>query len=172
MNSYTGGDNNTKQPINSFATNLPIPIPVSIVDGYTKGMYINFQKTINLFVIVALSITTWLLIILSNEIVDGTKKESSVLKALGYKNRTATSLVLDGSNLVVILGMVAAIPITQIVVTSLNSLMITLIGSPINITIATGSILIGFAGAIIVISIIYLMGFYMFKKISPLLALQ
>jgi ABC-type antimicrobial peptide transport system permease subunit len=74
--------------------------------------------------------------------------------------------------MVVIFGFLASIPITQMVVTSLNSLMVTLTGSPVNVTVATGSVMTGFGGAIIIIAIIYLMGFYMFKKISPLLALE
>jgi hypothetical protein len=52
--------------------------------------------------------------LLTKEMLDSTRKEVSVLKALGYRNFTTTSLVMDGQGIVMLISFFMAIPIALV----------------------------------------------------------
>ena len=97
-------DPTATQPINSYSSSVEFAIPTSVFTRIIDSTYKEITTTMSLFIFIALVVTFLVLIFITVEIVRGGRKEASTLKALGYKNMKANSLIVDGNNIVILIA--------------------------------------------------------------------
>ncbi len=160
------------QPISTYGTGVEVPLPLSALDTIVTSQYEDIATTTRLFTITSIIVIVWIIIILIKEIIDGTKKEASILKALGYQDFKASSLIVDGSNIMMIIGALLAIPFVMLIISSINAMFTTIFSLPVNMVISFSSFaLVGVIVAVLII-ITYLLSHISFKKVSPLEAIN
>jgi hypothetical protein len=127
---------------------------------------------VSFFTISAYLLTGILIIILTKEVIDGTKKESSVLKTLGYGNYSTTSLVMDGQGMVMVAALIIALPLAIMSLGIISGILESLTGLKFFLGAQTAVFIQTFAILMGIFALVYILAFVLFRTISPLLAMR
>ncbi len=159
----------TVSPIETFGVPLPLPIPVSTVSSLVETTYKPFTNLMSFFTIAAYIIVSFMLIILTKDILDDTKNETSVLKAMGYKNKTTTGVVMNGQIAIIFTSFLVSIPIAMKLLGVVGAKFTELAGLQffLETQVWTLWMAAGIMGLIAII--LYIVVYFLSKKISPLL---
>ncbi len=161
-----------RHPITSMAPCFSVEIPTEAYVTMSEDLTSVMDQMLIIFVGFAYMIVFIILLVISNETIQGSKREVSTLKALGYKTRTMSKIVLLGQSLIMVLSIFIALPLTLIVLNLITNLLLTKAGIFFDLTpnLADLAIVIGVVIAIIII--MYIIGLIVYKYTSSLDSLQ
>ncbi len=166
LHKFLLGDLNNYTYTNGLSTSLNLLL--------SQGQQV-YEMIMGLFSTMAgfvLFMAATIILISMKDIIDSSRREVSMLKAFGYSNTKATSLIMSPYVLVSLLALIIAIPLSFISLGIVAQILTQLTGSvfQFTLTIMQWFILIGFVfGLIAFISII---GYISFSKANALEAIQ
>ncbi len=159
-------------PIASMAPCFSIEVPSEFYLAISEEGTNMMNESLGIFVGFAYMIVFIILLVVSNETIQGSKREVSTLKALGYKTKTMSKIVLLGQSLIMIVSIFVAMPFTMLVLNLITTLLLKRAGMFFDLTpnFADLAIVIGVVVAIIVA--MYILGVIVYKYTSSLDSLQ
>ena len=162
----------SSNPLSSMLLCDTAKLSKSVLETFAKDSIAMINDSLEFFIIFAYLVVIFILMVISNETIQSSKREVSTLKALGYGPGVSSKIVLTGQVIIMALCVSVAIPLTLFVLNILSSVLSSKAGMFIEF-IPNALEIITIIGIILFVSIItYILGYIVYKNTSQLEALQ
>ncbi len=159
-------------PITNMAPCFSMEIPTEYYLAISEEGTNLMNQMLSIFVGFAYMIVFVILLVISNETIQGSKREVSTLKALGYKTRTMSKIVLLGQSLIMMASIFIALPFTVLVMSMITNLLLREVGMFFDLTPVFRDIAIVISVVLVIIVVMYVIGTIVYKYTSSLDSLQ
>ncbi|RKX66230.1 MAG: hypothetical protein DRP42_03555 [Tenericutes bacterium] len=137
-----------------------------------EKVYEILTASLLMFAVFGLFIALSLILISSKELIGNARREVSMLKAFGFSNAKASSLVMTPNIWIMLLAFLIAMPLSLIALSALAALLTAMTGTAVILTLTFAQLATISAFLIGVFGLIYLLGFLSFRRVNPIEAIS
>lgn len=172
INQNNGENITYEEYINNSKTLLNSPTSEETLESQTDTLFAivnGFLIVISTFALIVAIIIT---VIAMKDVNDKSDREVAMLKALGYSNKKATSLVLTPYAIIIFFGFIISIPFAFLILFLISNVLTNLTGSAYTFSLTIFQWIILLIFIILLITFLGIVSYRHFKKTNPLDAIK